>query len=114
MISDTVGNDFRIGDRHVRLHMRMQRLELAKDLRQIKLRNRGARAQQQGSADGTGQFTDAGFEFFRQGQDFFGITEHQFTCRCQRNATMIAFKQPRIEVLFQLLDLEGHRRLRHE
>jgi len=80
----------------MRLHMRIQRFELAKNLRQVKLGDGGAGTQQQGAADGAGQFTDTGFEFFRQGQDFFGIAENQFTRRGQSNAAVIALKQPGI------------------
>ena len=114
VFSHTIGDGFRIGDRHMRLHVGMQRLELAENLRQIELGHRGARPQQQGAADGAGQLADAGFQFLRQRQDLFSITKDQFTSRGQRNTAVIALKQPRIEMFFQLLYLESDRRLGHE
>jgi hypothetical protein len=42
------------------------------------------------------------------------ITENHLARRSQRDATMSPIEQARIEMLFQLLDLKGDGRLRHE
>jgi hypothetical protein len=47
-------------------------------------------------------------------ENAFGIVERQFTRRGQGNLAVRAFKQTGIEMFFELLDLEGHRRLGHE
>ncbi len=50
----------------------------------------------------------------RQVEYPLGVFEDQFPGRRQRNLAVAAIEQPGVEVLLQLLDLKGHRGLRHE
>src|SRR5256885_7632696 len=42
------------------------------------------------------------------------VLERHLPRRRERDASLRAIEEPRAQILLQLLDLEGHRRLRHE
>ena len=91
----------------------MQRLELPQNARQDEFGNGHARAQQQRTADLTGEFAHARVHFVRQRENFFCITQHQLARRRERYAPAAALEQPRVKMFLQLLHLKRHRRLCH-
>lgn len=54
------------------------------------------------------------FHLGGQAKDALGILEHYAPGFGQRDLPVTALKQARVELLFQLFDLERDRRLRHE
>ena len=114
VISDPVLDRFRVGDGHVSLHLRMARFEFTQYARQDELRNGHAAAEQQRTADRTGEFTDALIELCREPENALRVIEHDDARGRKCNLAMTALEQARVEMLFQLLDLKRDRRLRHE
>jgi hypothetical protein len=98
----------------MRMHLRIGRLELAEDAREDEFGDRRARAEQQRPADRAVQLCDARLHLLRQSEYALGIAHHQPSRRGQRDLAVAALEQARVELLFELLHLEGHGRLCHE
>jgi hypothetical protein len=89
------------------------RLEFPEDLRQEEVGDRRARADQERAGDLAAQVPQARIELRRQRQDPLGIRERDRSRGREADAAMGAVEQPGVELVFQLADLERHRRLRH-
>jgi len=84
------------------------------DARQHEFGDRGRRADQQRTADLARHLRQADVHLGRQAEDALGIGQHQFAGGGQGDAAVAAVEQAGVEMLLQLLDLEGHGRLGHE
>lgn len=104
----------RVRHREPRLDLGVARLEVPQHARQHVFRNGRAGADQQRTADLPCHLRQPGFHFRGQVQDTLGILHRQPAGRRQRDLAVAAFEQAGIKMLFQLLDLESHRRLSHE
>ncbi len=114
MFHDPMLDRLGIADHQARADVWIAGFEFPEDAGQHEFGDRGRCADHQRAADLAGQFGEAHVHLGRQAQNFFGITEHHLAGRCQRNTSVAAIKQARVEVLFELLDLESHGRLGHE
>ena len=63
---------------------------------------------------GNRHLLEAHVELRRQRKDPLGVLEHDVSRGRQSDLAVTALEQARVEPLLELLDLEGHRRLRHE
>ena len=114
MLGDARLDRFRVGDDQARPDIGILRLELAEDARQHEFGDGGAGADQQRAADLAGHLRQAHIQLRRQAEDALGVLQHRLAGRGQGYLAVAAVEQPRVEMLFQLLDLESHRRLCHE
>ena len=114
VLGDAVLDRLGVGDGELRLHLGVQRLELAEHPRQQELRDRGARADQQRPGQPAGHLAEPRIELGGEGEDPLGILEHHPARRGERNLAVAALEETRVEVLLELLDLKGDRGLGHE
>src|SRR5262245_18146087 len=96
------------------LHLGMERLELAEDAREQELGDRRARADQERPGQPPGHLPQPRLQLRRQREDPFRVLEHHFARRRQCDLAVATLEQPRVEMLFELLDLERDRGLGHE
>ena len=92
----------------------MAGLELAQHLRQQELGDGGAGADEQRPGNLAAHLPQACFELGREIEDALGVLQRQRSGGGERDAPVRAVEQARIEMLLELADLEGHRRLGHE
>jgi hypothetical protein len=114
MCGDATFDGRRVGHEQTDPHLRIKRIEFSQNARQDEISNGRTGTHEQRTAHFTGHLADAGFHFIGQGEDFFGIRKNPLTRWRQRNIAVSPLEQPGVELLFQLLDLESNRRLRHE
>ena len=66
------------------------------------------------AADRAGELAHPLVELSREAEYALRVIEHELARRRQRDLAVAALEKARAEMLFELLDLERHRRLRHE
>src|SRR2546425_901665 len=113
-LGDAILHRLRIADEQRGHHGGKAPLELADQLRQQVLADRHAAADEKRARDLAAHVLQAGFELAGKGKDALGIIERHDTGRSKRDAAVRTVEQARVEGFLELLDLEGHRRLRHE
>src|SRR6267378_404233 len=113
-LGDTILDRLRIADKQHRHDGRKAGLELADQLRQQVLADRHAAADEERAPELAADVLQSRFELRGQGEDALGVLERYDAGGGERDAALRAVEKARVEVFLELLDLEGHRRLRHE
>ena len=103
-----------VAHRNPRHHPRVAPLEAFDQPGQPVGADGGADAQLQHPRQLVGELGDAQLHLFGQPEDALRVGHHQIPRRREGDAAVAPVEQARVELFFQLLDLEGHCRLRHE
>ena len=114
VLGDPVLHGFRVGDDQARQHFWMARAKFAQHPRQQELGDRHAGTDEERACDLARHLLEARVKLRGQAEDALGVVEHDIARRSERDPSMAAIEQARVEVFFELLDLEGDCRLGHE
>ena len=102
-LGDAILDGFGVADEKRRHHGREARLELADELRQQVLADRHARADEQRPARLAAHLLQSRVELRGQPEDALGVLERDLARGRERDASLRAVEQPRVEVLLELL-----------
>lgn len=94
-------------------HTGVLALEVLEDRRQPVAGNRRDAADVELAGEFASEFGDPGVELFRQVEDLLGVGQHELAGAGEADLAVTAFEQPGVEVVLELLDLEGDGGLRH-
>ena len=108
-LHDAVG----VGHQQADVHFRELLLEAHEQPRQIVLGDGHARSEHQGAGHVVGQLPERALHLGVQREDAGCVLRHAASRRGQLDAVVLAVEEPGVEVLLELADLKGHRRLRH-